>query len=247
MVVTVDPQLADAASFIFEGTVLSTGQSTVSILSGRSSLAVARFERGFRINPLLGDLRTRPITVGIMPGSAVREGERLVFFANSWVHAEGVAVMSLAQAPVNERTQAELEAALKALPALHLERRVASAQLVVQGQVESVRPAELRQPLSEHMATWMRAHIAVRSVIKGDADSKSLSEVFFPENTDSRWQEWPKLKRGQRGVFLFRAPRRGPVPAGGLVLPDPLDVQPVSSAKAVRALASAVPSEGSSR
>jgi len=244
MNVAIDPQVADTATFIFEGTVLSIGRPSVPILEGRPGLAVARFERGFRVNPLLGDLDGRPITVGLSKGSKVGEGERLIFFANSWVHGEELAVLALAQVPADERTQQEVEAALKGLPQLYLERRVAGAELIVQGQVEKVSAAGIRQPVSEHMATWMRAAIAVSSVIKGKAEAKSTVEAFFPSDTDFRWQDWPKLKRGQRGVFLFHVASKGPLPRGALTLPDQLDVQPVGSASTIRALAGAQPGEG---
>jgi hypothetical protein len=244
MSVAIDPQLADTATFIFEGTVLGIGPPSVPILEGRPNLAVARFERGFRVNPLLGDLNGRRITVGLKKGSEVREGERLIFFANSWVHGEEIAVLALAQVSADERTQNEVEAALKGLPELYLQRRVASAELIVQGQVEGVKPAELAQPVSEHMATWMLGEIAVSSVIKGKTEPKASVEVFFPRNTDFRWRECPKLKRGQRGVFLLHAATSGPLPRGALTLPDRYDVQPVGSARTIRELAGALPAEG---
>ena len=244
MSVAIDPQLADAATFIFEGTVLGIGRPSVAILEGRPGLAVARFERGLRVNPLLGDLNDRRITVGLQKGSGVREGERLIFFANSWVHGEEIAVLSLAQVPADDRAEKEVQAALNGLPQLYLERRVASAELIVQGQVEGVKPAELRQPVSEHMATWMIAPIAVSSVIKGTGEAKSTVEAFFPKDTDFRWKDWPKLKRGQRAVFLLHPASKGPLPLGALTLPDPLDVQPVGSARTIRALAGSQPEEG---
>jgi hypothetical protein len=247
MSVAIDPQLADAATFIFEGTVLGTGQPSVAILEGRPGLAVARFERGLRVNPLLGDLNGRRITVGLQKGSGVREGERLIFFANSWVHGEEIAVLSLAQVPADDRAEQEVQEALKGLPQLYLQRRVAGAELIVQGEVEGVKPAELEQPVSEHMATWMIATISVSSVIKGKGEPKSSIEVFFPENTDFRWRDWPKLKRGQRGVFLLHGATRGPLPLGALTLPDPLDVQPAGSARSIRELVAAQPEDGGPR
>jgi hypothetical protein len=247
MSVAIDPELADAATFIFEGTVLSTGQPSVAILEGRPGLAVARFERGFRVNPLLGDLTERRITVGLQKGSGVRVDERLIFFANSWVHGEEIAVLSMAQMPADDRTEQEVQEALKSLPQLYLQRRVASADLIVQGQVEGVKPAELKQPVSEHMATWMIAAISVSSVIKGKGHAKGSIEVFFPEDTDFRWRDWPKLKRGQRGVFLLHSATSGPLPSGALTLPDPHDVQPAASAKSIRELVGTQPEDGGPR
>jgi hypothetical protein len=247
MSVAIDSQLVDGATFIFEGTLLGMGQTSVAILEGRPGLAVARFQRGFRVNPALGDLSERRITVGLRKGSRVREGERLIFFANSWVHGEELAVLSLAEVPADDRAQREVQDALKRLPQLYLQRRVAGAELIVAGQVKGVKPAELRQPVSEHMATWMIAIVSVSSVIKGKGEPKSSIEVFFPENTDFRWRGWPKLKRAQRGVFLLHAASRGPLPLGALTLPDPLDVQPAGSAGSIRDLVGAQPEDGTPR
>jgi len=72
--------------------------------------------------------------------------------------------MSLAQAR-QRADPAELEAALQSVPALHLERRSRARSWSFRARLRG-EAGELRQPLSEHMATWMRAHVAVSSVIK---------------------------------------------------------------------------------
>jgi hypothetical protein len=245
--VAVEPDLVDRATFIFKGTVLSTGQSSVRILEGRPGLAIARFDQAFRVNPMLGDLTGHRITVGTPPGSELRKGEQLIFFANSWVHSEAIAVSLIAQVPADARTEVEIERALKALPALYLERRVASAGAIVQGTVERVARANIDQPISEHAADWMRAEIKVQTVLKGPAakedDGPSAQaredaglEVFFPADKDDRWQTWPKLSKGQRGIFLMHRPPLGPLPGSAWSVPDPDDVQPVSAAKTIKKL-----------
>jgi hypothetical protein len=256
MSVKVQAPLVDRATFIFKGTVLSVGQSSVGILIGRPGLVVARFDEAFRVNPMLGDLTGHKITVGTAPGSELRKGEQLIFFANSWVHAEAIAVSAIAQVAADERIEAEIAAALKELPALYLARRVASAPAIVQGIVERVSKATVDQPVSEHMASWMRAEIVVRTVLKGaasevtgvtasaDARSSAGLELFFPADTDDRWQSWPKLTKGQRGTFLLHHPPFGPLPDSAWTLPDRDDVQPASAAKTIQKIVADGPQEG---
>jgi hypothetical protein len=238
----IGPELADAATFIFLGTVLAPGEPSVRILAGRPGLVLARFERAFRVNPMLGDLTGQRITVGLPPGATVREGENVVFFANSWVHGEAIAVSALAYASADADSEGEVLKALAALPGLYRERRVASADLIVQGTVGEVRAADIEQPISEHMAQWMQAEVAVAAVLKGRLPEPSSGAgeatasvtVWFPEDTDSSWGQWPKLTRGQRAVFLLHHATRRPLPPTALTLPDPDDVQPSGKARAIR-------------
>jgi hypothetical protein len=237
--VAIDVELVDRATFIFEGEVVAEGRGSLPILAGRPRLAVVRFGRGFRVNPVLGQLKGRPITVGLQGQGELKEGERVLVLANSWVHGREIAVVALAVFPFGERVVSELDAALAALPELYRARRVATAQLIVQGQVESVKPIEVRQPLSEHMARWSQAEISVSQVLKDGQnghDARRGVRALFPRNTDSFWSPWPKLKEGQRRVFLLHPATRRPLPEGTLTLPDPSDVQPAASVKAIRAM-----------
>jgi hypothetical protein len=237
--VAIDAELVDRATFIFEGEVVASGQTSVPILAGRPGLAVVRFQRGFRLNPVLGRLVGRPITVGLPARTEVKEGERVLVLGNSWIHSHEIAVVALAVFPFAETVLTELEAALAALPDLYRARRVATAQMIVQGQVESVKPIQLRQPISEHMAQWSEALIVVSTVLKGGQNGQDPHHgvrVLFPRNTDTFWGAWPKLKTGQRGVFLLQPAIRRPLPEGTLTLPDRYDVQPAGSVRAIRAM-----------
>src|SRR5947208_2819384 len=95
------------ASFIFAGTVTASTGSSLRALPARPGLAVVRFERGFLVNPVLGKLEGRPITVRLAQegtgASAVRSGHRLLFFTTAWVHDEQIAVTELARLPADEK------------------------------------------------------------------------------------------------------------------------------------------------
>ena len=159
------------SSFIFTGTITAPGRSSLRVLTSRPGLAVARLDRGFLINPVLGNLDGRPITVRLAQegAGAVRAGDRVVFFATAWVHGEEIAVAELARLPADEKTEQEVARAVAMLPELHLSQRIAAAALIVQGTVtEIARATDIPRTGSEHDPAWLRASIDVQTVLKGE-------------------------------------------------------------------------------
>jgi hypothetical protein len=232
------------SSFIFTGTITAPGRSSLRVLTSRPGLAVARLERGFLINPVLGNLDGRPITVRLAQegAGAVRAGDRLVFFATAWVHGEEIAVAELARLPADAKTEQEVARAVAKLPELHLSQRIAAAALIVQGTVtEIARATNIPRTGSEHDPAWMRASIEVQTVLKGEiaqspARRKSASvTLLFPGSRDIAFKDVPRPAKGQKAVFLLH--RGGsPVPASEHVAPDPADIQPTSALPTVRRL-----------
>lgn len=239
--------VAQESTFIFAGTVISRGASSVKTVPAAADLAVVTFRRAFRVNPMLGDLAGRPITIRLAEGAKVLRGEQLIFFANSWVHGEEIAVTEAAHIPDNADAEREVDDLVASLPARHLAERVASALLVVEGTVRAVDPAGIWEPVTEHAADWQQAWIAITAVLKGSLPppripgSVALADgsvvLFFPEGNDPIWRPWPKVAPEQSGVFLLHpAERPLPLPPGALVAPDPADVQPADTLQEVRNL-----------
>ncbi len=234
--------LALRSSFIFTGTITGPGRSSLRVLTSRSGLAVARLDRGFLINPVLGNLDGRPITVRLAQEGAVRAGDRVVFFATAWVHGEEIAVAELARLPADEKTEQEVARAVATLPELHLSQRIAAATLIVQGTVmEIARATNIPRTGSEHDPAWLRASIEVQTVLKGETVQsptrrKSASvTLLFPGSRDIAFKDVPRPAKGQKAVFLLH--REGsPVPASEYVAPDPADIQPTSALPTVRRL-----------
>ncbi len=232
------------SSFIFTGTITAPGRSSLRVLTSRPGLAVARLDRGFLINPVLGNLEGRPITVRLAQegAGAVRAGDRVVFFATAWVHGEEIAVAELARLPADEKTEQEVARAVAMLPELHLSQRIAAAALIVQGTVtEIARATDIPRTGSEHDPAWLRASIDVQTVLKGEivqspARRKSASvTLLFPGSRDIAFKDVPRPAKGQKAVFLLH--REGsPVPASEHVAPDPADIQPTSALPTVRRL-----------
>ena len=243
------------SSFIFAGTVISRGRSSLKALPPRPDLAIARLERALRINPMLGKLDGRPITVLLARDAEVQPGAQLLFFAQNWLHAEEIAVRAFAHLPAEDKMEQDVGQIVASLPERHLRERIASAVLIVRGVVkETERATEIAEPISEHAAQWMRAMIEVQEILKGEqqpgprgrgAQPKGTVMVFFPGSDDRAYRNWPRLSSGQSAVFLLHGvptgkpgvtPQRGGLPQGALIAPDPMDVQPPEHADDIRSL-----------
>ena len=234
------------SSFIFSGTVARLNQSSVTVLATRPGLAVARLDRALRVNPMLGKLDRRPITVQLAKGAEVRPGQQFVFFANSWVHGEEIAVIEVAHIPANAKTEQEVADTVAALPQQHLASRVASATVIVVGTVAELAPAGIAEPISEHAPGWTRATIEVQETLKGSVpatlphgrakQTKERMTLLFPESPDTPWRRYPKPAVHQHAIFLLHPTTLAGLPAATPMLADPADLQPVGEANTIRQL-----------
>jgi hypothetical protein len=117
-----------------------------------------------------------------------------------------------------------------------LAQRLAQADAVVTGVVASVAPATAAPTaLSQHNPDWQEATIDVESVEKGKVPNKTI-QAFFANSNDIAWHSAPKLKKGDRGVFLLhsRDPFGRALP--GLAIVQPADKQPIEEAGKIRSL-----------
>ena len=237
--------LVRRSSFIFAGTVASVGQSSLRALPAQPGLAVARFDRGFRVDPVLGKLDGRPITVRTAANEAaagtLRPGQRFIFFTTAWVHAEHIAVAELGRLPADGKTEEEVDQAVAALPEQHLAERVQHAVLIVHGVVASIaRAPDVPRTGSEHDPFWMRAVIEVSEVLKGEAGkptarSRAQVVLLFPGSQDRAFRNAPRPHEKQEAIFLLHA-GAGVLPPEARIAPDPADIQPPRARTTIRRL-----------
>lgn len=234
------------SSFIFSGTVARLNQSSVKVLATRPGLVIARLDRALRVNPVLGELDGRPITVQLAKGAEVRAGQRLIFFANSWVHGEEIAVIEVAHVLADAKAEQEVVDTVAALPQQHLAGRVASATVIVLGTVTELAAAGIVEPISEHAPGWMRAVIEVQETLKGNVpaiaprgranQTKERMTLLFPESPDTPWRKYPKPVLHHHAIFLLHPTTLPGLPAATLMLTDPADLQPIGEANTIRGL-----------
>jgi hypothetical protein len=103
-----------------------------------------------------------------------------------------------------------------------LEARIAAADLVVVGQVRFVRPGPKEPFVSEHNAHWQDATVEVQRFIKGSGRSKRIV-VRFPAAMDIAWVRSPKLKAGEKHIFILKKDK---VTQSVYTALDPQDVLP---------------------
>jgi hypothetical protein len=105
-----------------------------------------------------------------------------------------------------------------------LQKRLASADVVVKGRVAEIRiPEDAEEPplvgsanlekparflpASEHETKWREATVRVAEVLKGTERQKNIV-VRFPAEEDARWPQAPKFDTGREGIFVLHKTRK---------------------------------------
>ena len=230
-----DRQLADLvpqASFIFAGTVLDpTGSSMDFPIDAPTS--VVRIDEILRAPADLGQQVGGAVTL-VQPEAKSRRrgGRRAVFFTNGWLYGESIAVVEVGRMPVtgearSRRSRNEILDSVAEDEERPLAERLAAAELVVTGRVVALTQLESGdQGSSEHDPEWWEATVEVGTVLKGTSGAKRVG-VTFAASRDVAWFRAPKMRAGERGVWLIH---RGVGPerkALGVI--DPLDAHPSES------------------
>jgi hypothetical protein len=236
-----DESLVRSTGLIFAGTVVELGRSSVPAIKPADNLVVVRVDRGLRVDKALGDIRGKMITVAVKDPKAFQTGQQAVFFTNSWIHGQGIAVREVEHADV--RVQDSVAAVVARLPEIHLTDRLRAAVLVVHAEVISVGPVE-RFSLLRDDALWRPAELHVLRVLRGAPPSPTIA--YFPTAKHPDWARAPRLSERQRGIFILHAPASGrhpslaALPAGALILTDPDDFQPESRLAEVEKLVATI-------
>ena len=217
-----------SSGLIFTGTVLDRGRSTLPSLRDRDDLVTVRVDRGLRVDPVLGDLSGKTITVATPAPGTLQVGQEAVFFTNSWIHGQGIAAREVRHADMRETD--DVAAAVGRLPDFDLLDRLLTAELVVHARVQTVTRLP-RTTFERNAAFWAVAELDVDRVLRGQP--RARTEVYFPTAVGPPWTNAPRFEEGQTGIFLLRPPPgRNPsersLPPGSLVALDPDDFQPDS-------------------
>jgi hypothetical protein len=235
------PDLSRSSSLIFSGTVVERGTSSVPAVPRSDNLIVARVDRALRVDPVLGDLRGKLITVVAAAPESLALGQQVVFFTNSWIHGGGIAVREVAHLDVG---QADVVAeAVAKLPEDHLLEVLQAAELVVDAEVVSIGPAE-KVSRDRRAAWWAPAGLKIKKVLRGEPRESAV--VYFPTADWPPWTNAPRFKQGQRGIFILHSRTENAtrseaaLEAGSFVAVDPADFQPESQLPQVKKLLAGV-------
>lgn len=213
---TVEKSSADA-KFVFKGTIQKLNARTMPQVPKDEPTAVVHVDEILQAPPALANTAGKEITVRLAAGAPkAKKGEQVLFHANSWLFGDSVAVESVKQEKpaVAETMLATREPdPVRNHENRELQKRVADAEIVVEGQVSSIhlpqsethtalssRPSG--RPVSEHDPKWREAVIDITAVHKGKPDRKQVL-LRFPSSNDVQWHRAPKFHAGDRGVWLL--------------------------------------------
>ncbi|MGA7341245.1 MAG: hypothetical protein WBE72_18175 [Terracidiphilus sp.] len=231
-------ELTDQSGFVFEAEVEQLGASSARGFTATKESAVVRVTSILRSPPALANFVGHTITVQLNPSGNIAPGDRAVFFTHGMHYGESLVVAEIGRAAAGDSTMgAQIQNAAAAAHRDQLTQRLAQAELVISGVASepTAYAAGQPQPVSEHDPDWGTSTIAVESVEKG-SHGEPTKDILFARSMDIVWYRAPKVKAGDRGVWLLH--RRDP---SGKSVPDlaivhPLDFQPATELENVRTL-----------
>lgn len=233
------------ATFVFRGTVKRIGATATAEVDATPRTAVVSVDQIIRSPAQFAALTGQDVTLRLRAPESLREEQQAVFFANSWLFGEGVALQEVDHVPPDEADSlASRGAALTAqIAGERLQDRLGRADAVVAGRVSNVRPlaaaasATGPAPRSEHDPDWQEAVIDVDTVLKGSVPSGVVA-VVFPASLDVYWHDAPKFHAGQEGVWSLHSQNVPQAAAEQFPLVftalDPMDIQPRDALDQIR-------------
>ncbi len=232
--------LVAKSGLIFKGT-MKTLHSATPTVPVENDTAIVHVDEVLEAPESMGDIAGQEITLRLVDPEAVKVGEARIFFTVVYSLGSSVGVAETGSQAVersSERLRSQIREARQQLIDEALERRLASADLVVVAKVGETRPTsetEKNVPGSEHDPLWWEAMLQVESVAKGKPVQGQLI-LYFPHTNDQRWGGAPKFEKGQEGIFLLHAEEGKKFGAGGYTALDAQDFQPKDQMDRVRRL-----------
>ncbi len=193
------------ATFIFVGTVVKVNATTMPEVQATESTAVVRVDEIIEAPGAPPDLRGQEITIQLLQSGSAKPGEQITFFTKGWLLGNSMAVIEVGRgngAQSAEQLRDQVRAMRQKIADEALQTEIASAEVIIAGTVSGVRPAKISHIGSEHDPDWYEANITFESVEKGHLPGHTVT-VLFPHSDDVMWQDAPKFKEGQQGIWLL--------------------------------------------
>jgi hypothetical protein len=209
--------LAEQSSIVVRARVMQLNASDEPLVPASGRTAVVTVQQMFAGSEIAGDQTGKLMTVILSRPEAVQSGEEALFFGNPRFLGKTVTIADEGELP-QQAVAPNLQAVERAVQARHdapLRSRLATADLVLRGKVESIRPLESPTaererekrgsgPGSEHDPEWQVATVRVATSLRGTQAGQNVT-VIFAASRDITWYHAPKLKTGQDAVFILHA------------------------------------------
>ncbi|HSS21388.1 MAG TPA: hypothetical protein VLL54_15035 [Pyrinomonadaceae bacterium] len=213
------------SSLVFRGTVTKVEASTLQLVPASPNTIVVKVDLVFRTTDVSSDYTNREVTVYVKDPSALKPGDKAVFFTQGWMLEDGVGLKEVSHAKVT--ATGALDTSLKKMIASAIQQednklfqeRTANANLVVEGQVIStervdILPAAggeggipLQMVFSEHNPLLKKAVIQVSKAYAdtaGETPQLKTVTVIYASSQDLAWADAPKFEVGDKGLFVLK-------------------------------------------
>lgn len=229
--------LTRSAEFIFRGTVQKTGAANLSLVEPDARTAIVRVDEVLKRSGTLDDFTGQEVTVFL--SEALKAGDQRVFFTKVQLLGESLGVEEVGRAAGSVTDlKAQVGSAKDELLRESLTARLAGADLVVSGRVQSLRATDSTPksgPITEHDPQWWEAVVEISTVLKGRVIGKTVA-FWYPGSADVMWASVPKPRVGQEGTWLLHQQ----TPENGAAVFAIIDSQDLLSAQEARVAESMV-------
>ena len=230
-------QMLQKSGFVFQGTIKKLGAATAQI-PVEERTAIVHVDAILDGADTVGRFTGQDVTLRLTAGETAGEGDSRVFYANPYTFRKTAGFNEVGSQPVEQAKLLALSIPRTRLAVQDKATgiRLTRSELVVIGTVEKTGIArDVPAPREEHDPNWFEATVKVESVEKGQAPEGSLT-VFYADNNDSRWSRAPKLKPGERALFLLQTDKDKALGLKGYFVVDPSDVRPLAERERVHSL-----------
>jgi hypothetical protein len=232
------------SQWVIRGTVEKLHAATLRSVPASDHTAVVKVDEILHGPKQFADHRGRQITMYSNDPQGLTPGKQAIFFTQSWLYGESLAVKEVGR--LEEGTPTAMEQAITEadhrIADDRLQERIVRAELVIVGKVVKTQPASFpgrRRVETEHDPDWWEASIEVQSVELG-IFLKSIVAILFARSMDELWIDSPKCQVEQQGIWILQRDQKEkgwPVlRMPGLTALDPLDFQPKEQLERVRRL-----------
>jgi hypothetical protein len=232
------------SELVFKAKITKIGASTMPEMPADETTIVVAVEEVYQAPEVLRSLAGKSITVVTRDSGSLLAGQDVLFLAKGWLYGESIAVVEIGResgevdySDLRRYVNAEAEAVRE--EALH--KRVGDANLIVAGNVVSLRPVQVLDlgNASEHTPMWTEATIQVSSVEKGTLPTTGL-HVVYPASMDVKWYRTPKFQVGEEGIWILQRRRIEELGRDAFTALNTLDFHSMDELERIRRLIHAV-------